>query len=372
MKRTVVKLKQNRHANLDSFPFRYGFYSQTDIDIELINIQTISNENIHDSKKRYGVLATFNLPNFKESLRGKFIISKRDSSVITVIREGSLFKTEHFLSETLKILREGGDINPQDLIDMYKEKIRTHVEVVKYLSNKIGKKKVFEAENSANEKIERISKILQSSREEICKKDEHIEYLDKVVMCAEFEKEEADEKIIELEKKLEASEAKNSIFSTLSKTKERPMNKYDYSGTDWSKESITSGVFKSYSIQGDYLVVTLHVAIEDGSTIIREIKCKNTHAGDYEKAVNGVKILKDGDMITYTTRGVSAYGSEWFYKIEKDEQSESKSGAGIEREASQYTSPNNGGINTDDSNFGYYDHDTDFDIDDNGNIKGKL
>jgi hypothetical protein len=315
MNNITVKLDFYGHANLDSFPFRYGFYSATNINIELKNVTKLKGEQIHEPNNRFGVLASFELPNSKTPLRGKFIISKRDNSIITVIREGSLFKTEHFLSETLKKLRKDGDINTQDLMDMRNDGVSTHAQVVKTLSNKIGEKKV-----------NKMSKILQSSREEIHQKDEHIGYLNEVVICAELEKDEADEKIIELEKKLEAADAKNNIFSFLSKTKGHSVNdKYNNSGTDWSKESTTSGVFKAYEVQGDYLVVTLHVAVKSGNPVIREIKCKNTHGGDYEKAVEDVKSLKDGDMITYKTRGSGKFGSGWFYKIEKDSQSESKS-----------------------------------------------
>ena len=325
MNNIIVKLDSNSHANLDSFPFRYGFCSATNISIELKNVTKLNDEQIHYSNNRFGVLASFELPNSKTLLRGKFIISKRDNSIITVIREGSLLKTEHFLSETLKKLRKDGDINTQDLMDMRNDGVSTHAQVVKTLSNKIGEKKVKQAECAANEKIENISKALQASREEIRQKDEHIEYLDRVVICAELGKEEAEETTIELKKKLEASDEKNNIFSSLSKTNGHSVkDKYNNYGTDWSKESTTSGVFKGYTVQGDYLVVTLHVAVKNGNAVIREIKCKNTHAGDYERAVEYVKSLKDGDMITYKTRGSKAFGSGWFYKIEKDSQSESE------------------------------------------------
>lgn len=377
MKQIVVKLKQNQHANLDSFPFRYGFHSDIDIDIELTNVRKIDDEKIHKPNERYGVSATFTLPDsrhkdLRKVYRGKFIIQKIDNLIVTVIREGSLLKTEHFLSETLKTLRVDGDIDSQDLIDMFKKRIKTHAEVLKHLSNKIGEKKVRQAEDVANEKIEKMSKILQSSIQEAFKKDKHIEYLDGVVIRAELEKDEAIEEAIELKKKLKTSEEKNQVFLDLSKNKEHTVNdKYDISGTDWSKESTTSGVFESCIVQGDYLVVTLHVAAEGGE-ITREIRCKNTHIGDYEKAVEYVKSLKDGDMITYTTRGVDAYGSGWFYRIEKDSQSESNLRSNAERIPSQSSSPSSGGLNANDSDWGYYDHDTDFDIDENGNIKGKL
>jgi hypothetical protein len=366
----TVKLQLSHHANLDSFPFRYRFCSDKDIEIELTNIKEIDVKYIYKPKERYGVVASFKLPNNSRTLRGKFIISKKDNCILTVIREEAKFKTEHILSDTLKELRKSGDICVEDLFEMHDKKIKFHSDVIRFLSDKIGSNKVLDAESSAKKTIEKISKVLQSSREEIRQKDEHIEYLDGVVICAELGKEEADERVIELKKMLKVSEAKNNIFSSLSKTNGHSVkDKYNNYGTDWSKESTTSGVFKAHTVQGDYLVVTLHVAVKNGNAVIREIKCKNTHAGDYERAVEYVKSLKDGDMITYKTRGSGAFGSDWFYKIEKDSQSESESWVNTESNSPQYTSPSSSGLNADDSNFGYYDHDTDFDIDENGNIR---
>ena len=319
MNNITVKLQLSHHANLDSFPFRYRFCSDKDIEIELTNIKEIDAKYIYKPKERYGVVASFKLPNNSRTLRGKFIISKKDSCILTVIREEAKFKTEHILSDTLKELRKSGDICVEDLFEMHDKKIKSHSDVIRFLSDKIGSNKVLDAESSAKKTIENMAKALKNKNEENA-------YLSEVTMVAVLEKEEADERIIELEKKLEASEAKNNIFSSLSKTNGHSVkDKYNNYGTDWSKESTTSGVFKGYTIQGDYLVVTLHVAVKNGNAVIREIKCKNTHAGDYERAVEYVKSLKDGDMITYKTRGSKAFGSEWFYKIEKDSQSESES-----------------------------------------------
>jgi len=405
----IVKLEQKTHANLDSFPFRYGFYSQTDIEIQLTNISTIDDERVDKPNERYAISATFKLPNSKVLLRGKFIIAKRDKSIITVIRKGFKFNTEYYLSETLRKLREDGEISPHDLIDMHKEGINTHAQVVSHLSKKIGEKKVIEAQNFANEKIAKMSKALQILAAENKKKDDDNEYLSRVAIAAELEKEEAEEEteagkreITELKKKLKTSDVRNVAnqlkFNELIENSDTSKNlstngKVNYSAPDWGSESSTSGVFKSYEVRGDYLVVILHSELPkpmfgeifadlmdrkkreaQNPTLTREIKCKNTHIGDYQKAVNDVKKLVDGDMIVYSTRGSGIFGSEWFFKIGKDNkieepyQSTRTEEFGQSERADKYEKDSRG-LNTDDSNWGYYDHDTDFDIDENGNIR---
>jgi len=364
--RVIVKLESNRHANLDSFPFRYRFYSDKDIDIELTKIHPIDRKYIDKPKERYGVSASFKLPNNPKALRGRFIISKKDNCIITVIREGSAFNTERLLSDTLAQLRKSGDICVEDLFQMYDKKIKTHADVIRFLSDKIGSKKVNEAENLAKRKIENLANALKN-------KSEESDYLSGVAIAAELEKEEALEEVYALRDKLKISEKKNqrleqmyeSETAEVSSQKGKTMsNKNIASGIDWSEETSTSGVFKSYIVQTPFLIVTLY---KDGGE--RDIKCKNTHGSDYNKAIEDVKTLKDGDMITYSTRGAGAFGSGWFYKIEKDISVKLDAESDKENESLESYKDNDRGLNTDDSDWGYYDHDTDFDIDENGNIR---
>ena len=314
----IVRLQSGGHANLDSFPFRYGFCAENDIEIELKEVRPIDKEKIHDSDKRYGVFATFKLPDSQKSLRGKFILFKNDDCICTVIREGLLFRTESVLSETLKTLREDKHIVTQDLFEMYRDKIRTHSEVVKFLSNKIGEKKVVKAESVAREKIENLANALKNSRVEVDQKNDEIDHLTDVAIVAEFEKEEALEEVLILKERLEKSRMKNKGLEFSMKnsiqSKEVIMSKSEsFSGTDWSKETSTSGVFKCYEVQSPFLVVTLNT--NEG---VREIRCKNTHGVDYKKAIEDVKKLKDLDPIMYSTRGTGSFGGDWFYKIELD------------------------------------------------------
>ena len=156
-----VLIKAKEHANLDSFSFRYGFYFSEDTNLKLLNVTEINDERIRDPEKKLAVRASFNLPGKSKPLQGKFILLKSSNSVVTIIREGGVFKTEELLSETLRKLRIDGDITPDDNIEMYKNNIKTHLEVIRHLSEKIGGIKVKKAEDEANLKIEKIAEALR-------------------------------------------------------------------------------------------------------------------------------------------------------------------------------------------------------------------
>jgi len=81
---------------------------------------------------------------------------------------------------------------------------------------------------------------------------------------------------------------------------------------DWNSEAKSQAVFKSYEDNGRTISVYLH---GQGNPI----KCTSSHRGDYQLAVSTVKDLKDGDAVTYHSRGVNVYSPrDWFYKIDKD------------------------------------------------------
>jgi len=286
MKDITAIIKASEHANQDSFSFRFGYYFLDNSEIELSNVTRINDENIRDPERKYGVRASFKLPDNNKTFQAKFILLKRNNFIVTVIREGGFFKTEEVLSETLRTLRENGDITPNDNIQMFKKNIKSHVEVIQYLSNKIGSNKVTIALDDAKIKIEKISEALRKSNQRADNAEIQIDQL-----------------------QIKNKELQNSIEESSNK------NKVQIKNTDWRNEAVTSGVFYNYKVSGDYLVVSLYTNNENQYKLIR---CKNTHIGDYDIAVQFVKHLERGDMVAYTTRGANDFGSDWFYKIEKD------------------------------------------------------
>jgi hypothetical protein len=192
-----VVIKAKEHANLDSFSFRYGYYFLKDTNLKLHDVTEFKDRDIRDSDKKYAVRGSFNLPGNNKSLQGKFILLRSNNSVVTVIREGGVFKTEELLSETLRKLRLDGDINADDNVEMNKKNIRTHIDVIKYLSDKIGSSKVRAAEDEANLKIEKIAEALRKTAER-----------------ADL----AEQRITELEQELQAFEDQETLANSEGKT----------------------------------------------------------------------------------------------------------------------------------------------------------
>ena len=158
-----VFIKSDAHANLDSLSFRYGFYFVEDTYINLINPTEVTDKKIHESHKRYAFRATFNLPNGNKNLQGIFILLRKDNTVITIIREGKAFNAEEKLSETIKKIREDGDITPDDIVEMYKQNLKDSAQLTTYLGNLIGNKKVKLAQDAADQKINRLAEALKNT-----------------------------------------------------------------------------------------------------------------------------------------------------------------------------------------------------------------
>ena len=88
----------------------------------------------------------------------------------------------------------------------------------------------------------------------------------------------------------------------------------NYSSRNWSREVLISGIYDSYEVFDDCLVVTLCVGDND----YQIIKFKNTSVKDYKGLVENVKNLRYGNMVIYTTKSTNVFGGGWFHKVERD------------------------------------------------------
>ena len=165
-----VVVKSAEHANLDSFPFRYGYSFEND---SSLLITVTSNENSKD-KDRIVVKGSFKLPNSKNKIHlGKFVILKNSGIVATVIRLNHDEGSEYNLSKTLRKLREDGDIDTATLIQMYDSGIKEHVEVIRFLSKKLSKEKINKLSSdlanqiNTNDELKRLNKeLIRENRSE--------------------------------------------------------------------------------------------------------------------------------------------------------------------------------------------------------------
>ena len=106
----LVDVVKHEHANMDSFPFRYGIHFERTTRLDLFNCK---NYEWQEFEVKFKVEANFVGKNGVIE-KGIFIIMYTDfpnPKVVTVIREG--IETEIHLSSLLKSLRKANTITPQ-------------------------------------------------------------------------------------------------------------------------------------------------------------------------------------------------------------------------------------------------------------------
>jgi hypothetical protein len=166
MTKTVV-IKQNEHANLDSFPLRYGFVFEKDTQLEIhCDPSTLRPDKNPKYKNRYNVITKFTNPTNNRTERGVFYLINNQNNkfydndkVITVIRYLDEAENEHHLSEVLKSLRISNEITPQDLIKFHPlymtRQLSTHADLIRILAEKKSTKEILKIQSIADQAIQR-------------------------------------------------------------------------------------------------------------------------------------------------------------------------------------------------------------------------
>ena len=116
LKEFEVDILANEHANLDSFPFRYGLHNKNNWKLKLFNCHNFEWQK-HPIK--FLITASFNGPNGIE--QGRFVIfdnGYKNPKVGTVWREDKV--SERLLSQYLRSAREEGRLTVYDLLNLHK------------------------------------------------------------------------------------------------------------------------------------------------------------------------------------------------------------------------------------------------------------
>jgi len=247
----------------------------------------------------------------------------RDSqNLVTIIREGGIFKTEELLSETLRKLREDGDISADDNVEMFHKGVKNTVDVLKYLSEKIGSQKIEIAINDAQNKINNLSKALENVSNRAKKVEEENEYLTGVAINSELEKEEAYELAKSereqreiAEQKLEdfkANYSENQSVAYIS-NEEQPENSYDQD-SEWNPGTFTlidaySDVDRQKSNKS--IVIRIELESENGE----RFTVKNNWIRGHKERIKLARQLI-GQQVIYSTWQSYKYSSKvWFKNI---------------------------------------------------------
>jgi len=301
----IVKVQNNGHANLDSFPFRYGFtYSRTET-IELKNI--VRKSDVIDN--RYHIDAVFTNPNTNNTERGHFVLlDDEHNTVVTVWRIGPDNNDETRLSETLRSARVRGKITTDDMIKMHSLKISTLDEFIDYLARKLSAKELEEITTDANKRIEKLSNALRKLNEEkqelhsnVKQQKEIINELDKEKQVLKSEKEKQDAKTKELLQIIEELEVVSA-------------NAYDNRGNGgtWNPGIYTvSGVRWGNKGRNNQRAVLMKLKDENNF----EYEVANNWAGGLNDRYRQVEMLI-GQKIKYSTWG--SFSQDWFMNISTD------------------------------------------------------
>jgi len=168
--KTVI-IKMNEHANLDSFPLRYGFTFEKDTELEIhCDPSTLKPDKNPKYKDRYNIVAKFVNPSNNMPETGIFyLINNQDNKyfdndkVITIIRHLDEKETEHHLSEVIRSLRLSNDLSCQDLIKMHPlymtRQLSTHGELVKLLVQTKSAEEVLRIQSISNKAFEKSEKL---------------------------------------------------------------------------------------------------------------------------------------------------------------------------------------------------------------------
>ncbi len=133
MSEITVKVEKDGHANLDSFPYRYGFSGSKDFNLKLnyeLKITQAGKGRINVKKAKFKNPETGNIEIVN------FVLER--NIVVTVIRHD--IKTEATISKVIRVLREHEYIIVDDLINYFHPlylngDIETHEDLRQYLKD---------------------------------------------------------------------------------------------------------------------------------------------------------------------------------------------------------------------------------------------
>ncbi|MDB9934029.1 cell division protein ZapB [Candidatus Thioglobus sp.] len=180
----TVNIIHKRHANLDSFPLRYGFSFSSDSTLKL----TYSDSSLKPDKTfkdRYNLIAEFKNPENNKLETGRFYLlnqhknhSVSHDEVVTVIRTTGDTQTEHHLSAVIRSLRESGDINVAELIELHplyiKGNIKKHGDLIKILVEKKSSDEILRIQNIVDNSVEKYDE-LKLENEQLMKDNRRLE-----------------------------------------------------------------------------------------------------------------------------------------------------------------------------------------------------
>ena len=124
-----AKVKAKEHANLDSFPFRFGYSFPETSTLTITNCVEHKNTKNNQPPGRCTYDGNFSLPGNSRVFHATFMLLESDYTIVTVIRKGPQFVTEDKLSNFLRDLRKQGRIDTNTLIEFYNRGVSSYMDL---------------------------------------------------------------------------------------------------------------------------------------------------------------------------------------------------------------------------------------------------
>ncbi|MEZ8990131.1 sulfatase [Vibrio breoganii] len=150
-----VLVKHQEHCNIDSFPLRFGFTFDEDMECTLLLQSKARQDHRYENRSLYdGVLIH---PENDEYFHGSFVVAENSGNNVLVTAWRNDIDTEYYLSAVMKMLRKSGALTTQDLLNFhprYQDKqLNSHADLVLALSENKSSREVSRIQQDASQAV---------------------------------------------------------------------------------------------------------------------------------------------------------------------------------------------------------------------------
>ncbi|CAM3031207.1 sulfatase [Vibrio rarus] len=150
-----VLVKHQEHCNIDSFPLRFGFTFDEDMECTLLLESQARQDHRYEDRSVYdGVLIH---PETDERFYGTFVVADNNSSNVLITAWRNDIDTEYYLSAVMKMLRKSGALTTQELLNFhprYQDKqLNSHADLVLALSENKSSREVSRIQQNASKAV---------------------------------------------------------------------------------------------------------------------------------------------------------------------------------------------------------------------------
>ncbi|MDN2481171.1 sulfatase [Vibrio agarivorans] len=150
-----VLVKHQEHCNIDSFPLRFGFTFDEDMECTVLLESKGRQDHRYEDRTLYeGVLIH---PLTDDRFYGTYVIANNNASNVLITAWRNDIDTEYYLSAVMKMLRKSGVLTTQDLLNFHpryeSKQLNSHADLVLALSENKSSHEVSRIQQDASQAI---------------------------------------------------------------------------------------------------------------------------------------------------------------------------------------------------------------------------